>query len=219
MPRRGYRFIAPVTESADEERGRAKDTAPRRENYVRKLTVSVLAGLFGGALLLALFLGFDIAMRWARDPQLLHLVGERRPLEAQASCRSTSTPDNPLGERGNWIVGFGTVVSFAAGSLFTARLAHLREVRADSNRVFELMIYHTVPGKMPALESSFHDVAKLQTKYNLNVVGYWVPNADPAWKNRFIYLVVHPSREAAEANCVRFMPIRSFCLTGSPRSL
>jgi hypothetical protein len=116
-------------------------------------------------------------------------------------------------------VGFGTVVSFAAGSLFTARLAHLREVRADSNRVFELMIYHTVPGKMPALESSFHDVAKLQTKYNLNVVGYWVPNADPAWKNRFIYLVVHPSREAAEANCVRFMPIRSFCLTGSPRSL
>jgi DNA-binding winged helix-turn-helix (wHTH) protein len=60
VPRRGYRFIAPVTESGDEERERAKDTAPRRENYVRKLTVSVLAGLFGGALLLALLLGFDI---------------------------------------------------------------------------------------------------------------------------------------------------------------
>jgi hypothetical protein len=33
---------------------------------------------------------------WARDPQLLHLVGERRPLESQASCRSTSTSDNPI---------------------------------------------------------------------------------------------------------------------------
>ena len=92
------------------------------------------------------------------------------------------------------------LVSFVAGSLFTARLAHLREVRADSNRVFELMIYHTMPGKVPALESIFYDVAKLQAKYNLNVIGYWVPNEDLAWKNTFVYLVVHPSREQAEAN-------------------
>jgi NIPSNAP protein len=92
------------------------------------------------------------------------------------------------------------LVSFAAGSLLTARLAHLREVRADSNRVFELMIYHTVPGKVPALESIFRDVAKLQTKYNLHVIGYWVPNEDPVWKDTFVYLVVHPSREAAETN-------------------
>ena len=93
-----------------------------------------------------------------------------------------------------------TVLSFVAGALFTARLTHLTEVRADSDRVFELMIYHTVPGKEPALESIFRDVAKQQTKYNLNVVGYWVPNDDPAWKDTFVYLVVHPSRKAAEAN-------------------
>ncbi len=69
VTRRGYRFIAPVTESADGVRGRAKDTDPRPENYVRKLAVSVLAGLFGGALLLALFLGFDIggAREWLRS--------------------------------------------------------------------------------------------------------------------------------------------------------
>ena len=69
----------------------------------------------------------------------------------------------------------GTVmVSFTAGSLFTARLAYPGEARADSDRVFELMIYHTLPGKVPALESIFRDVSKLQTKYNLNVIGYWV---------------------------------------------
>src|SRR6266481_1843878 len=31
------------------------------------------------------------------DPQLIHLVCQRRPLEAKASCRSTSASDNPIG--------------------------------------------------------------------------------------------------------------------------
>jgi hypothetical protein len=62
---------------------------------------------------------------------------------------------------------------------------HLREVRADGNRVFELLIYHTVPGKGPALESILRD-AEMPAKYNLNVAGYWVPNEDPAWNNTFI---------------------------------
>lgn len=92
------------------------------------------------------------------------------------------------------------VVSFAAGALFTARVASPERARAEGSRVFELMIYHTVPGKTPALESIFRDLSKMQTKYNLNVVGYWVPNEDPAWKNTFVYLVVHPSRREADAN-------------------
>jgi hypothetical protein len=99
-----------------------------------------------------------------------------------------------------WILVVTALVSFISGSLFTARPMHLREVRAENNRVFELMIYHTVPGKAPALESIFRDVAKLQAKYNLNVVGYWVPNEEPAWNDTFVYLVAHPSRKEAEAN-------------------
>jgi NIPSNAP len=92
------------------------------------------------------------------------------------------------------------LVSFAAGSLLTARLMHAEQVRADSSRVFELMVYHAVPGKVPALESIFRDVAKLQAKHDLNVIGYWVPNDDPAWANTFIYLVAQPSREEAKKN-------------------
>jgi NIPSNAP len=99
-----------------------------------------------------------------------------------------------------WIVCSTALVSFAAGSLLTARLMHPNQVRADSNRVFELMIYHTVPGKVPALESIFSDVSKLQNKHHLNVVGYWVPSEDPAWADTFIYLVAHPSREEAKNN-------------------
>jgi NIPSNAP len=99
-----------------------------------------------------------------------------------------------------WIVCGIALVSFASGSLLTARLTHLKQVRADSNRVFELMVYHTLPGKVPALESIFHDVSKLQAKYDMNVIGYWVPNNDPAWANTFIYLVAHPSLEEAKKN-------------------
>jgi len=99
-----------------------------------------------------------------------------------------------------WIVSATALVSFAAGALLPLRLMRLNQVRADSNRVFELLVYHTVPGQVPALESIFRDVAKLQAKHDLHVVGYWVPNEDPAWANTFIYLVAHPSRDEAKKN-------------------
>jgi NIPSNAP len=101
---------------------------------------------------------------------------------------------------GRWMLCATALLSFAAGSLVTARLTHLRQVRADSNRVFELMVYHTEPGKVPELESIFRDVSKLQAKHDLNVIGYWVPNDDPGWANTFIYLVAHPSQEEAKKN-------------------
>lgn len=110
-----------------------------------------------------------------------------------------------------WIACAMALVSLAAGSLLTAGLMHVNQVRADSNRVFELMVYHTAPGKVPALESIFRDVSKMQTKYNIDVVGYWVPNAegavgqravvdDPMWANTFIYVVAHPSLDEAKKN-------------------
>src|SRR5260370_12126089 len=90
------------------------------------------------------------------------------------------------------------LVSFAAGSLLTAHLTHLNQVRADSNRVFELLVYHTLPGQVPALESIFRDVPKLQAKYDLNVVGYWGPNDNkPASAATFLYLLAPPTHQTA----------------------
>jgi len=99
-----------------------------------------------------------------------------------------------------WVICATAVISFAAGSLLTSRLAGVNQVRASSNRVFELLIYHAMPGKGPALESLFRDVSKLQAKHGLEVVGYWVPNEDPAWKDTFVYLVAQPSRDEATKN-------------------
>jgi hypothetical protein len=93
------------------------------------------------------------------------------------------------------------LLSFAAGSLMTTRLAHLNQVRADSNRVFELRVYRAVPGKLSALESRFRDTAsKLLAKHDLKAVGYWLPDDAPASDNTFIYILAHPSREDAKKN-------------------
>jgi len=108
------------------------------------------------------------------------------------------------------------VVSFVCGSLITAHLTHVPEVNADSNRVFELMVYHTEPGKVPALESIFKDLSKLQAKHGLNVIGYWAPNDDsPVWKDTFVYLIAHTSEDDAKKNWdalhadPAFLPYRS----------
>jgi NIPSNAP protein len=91
------------------------------------------------------------------------------------------------------------LLSFAAGSLVTARVTHMRQAKADSDHVFELRIYHAVPGKLQTMESRFRDkTSKILARHNLNVVGYWT--ADEASNNSFIFLLAHESREAAKNN-------------------
>jgi NIPSNAP len=105
------------------------------------------------------------------------------------------------GQFKGWSVCSVTVLAFTAGSLITAQPAHIDQVRADSNRVFELRVYHTAPGKLPAVESGFRTTySKLFAKHDLKVVGYWVPEGSTAWNNTFVYLVAHSSKEQAEKN-------------------
>lgn len=91
------------------------------------------------------------------------------------------------------------LVALAAGSLFAARLAHLSQVRADNDRVFELRVYHAVPGKLPALEAQFREkISVLLSKHDLKVVGFWV--STDAADNAFVFMVAHASREEAKKN-------------------
>ena len=92
-----------------------------------------------------------------------------------------------------------TVLAFAAGALLTARIERTEQVRADSNRVFELRVYHTVPGKVPALQGRFREnVTKMFAKHDLKPVGFWVPEDAPASDNTFVYILAHPSRDEAK---------------------
>jgi hypothetical protein len=99
-----------------------------------------------------------------------------------------------------WTVLGTAFVSFAAGILISSHLTHLQEVKAESKRVFELDIYHAVPGKVPALAERFRSASKLQTQHGLNVVGYWIPQDSPPFANTFVYLIAHDSQEDAEKN-------------------
>lgn len=96
------------------------------------------------------------------------------------------------------------LLSFFAGVLFTFYVVRPKSVEASSNRVFELMIYHTLPGKAADLESVFRESYKLQAEHGLDVIGYWVPNGDPTWNDTFIYLIAHPSRAEADAHWKAF---------------
>jgi NIPSNAP len=98
-----------------------------------------------------------------------------------------------------WIFWRFALVTFAVGSLFAARLAHLSHVRADGDRVFELRVYHAVPGKLPALEAQFREkISVLLAKHDLKVVGFWV--STDAADNAFVFMVAHASREEAKKN-------------------
>jgi hypothetical protein len=70
------------------------------------------------------------------------------PIEENGPMRMNHESSLPS----RWIV-FGTaLVYFALGSLLTVHFMQLKEVWADSHRVFQQQIYHAVPGKVPALE-------------------------------------------------------------------
>ncbi len=102
---------------------------------------------------------------------------------------------------GAWKIGVTAVLSFACGSLIPAHRGRAPEVKAASPQVFQLMVYHTQPGQVPALASIFQSVSRLQAKHGLRAIGYWVPQDDsPAWKDTFVYLLAHTSQQDAEKN-------------------
>ncbi len=96
-------------------------------------------------------------------------------------------------------------VTFAAG--FVARSAFTPSVtlHAASDRVFELRTYTTPPGKLEALKSRFRDhTIQIFDKHGMTSIGYFVPMDAPAKDNTLIYVLAHPSREAAAKSWAEF---------------
>ena len=54
------------------------------------------------------------------------------------------------------------LLSVTVGLAAAASLEYVNHARADSDHVFELMIYHTPPGKTSELEANFRDVDKAE---------------------------------------------------------
>jgi len=76
---------------------------------------------------------------------------------------------------------------------------------AAANRVFELRTYTAPPGKLEALKARFRDnTIRIFKRHNMEAIGYWVPQDPPLHDNTLIYVLVHPSREAATRNWAEF---------------
>jgi hypothetical protein len=71
--------------------------------------------------------------------------------------------------------------------------------------VYELRVYHAAPGKLGELQSRFRDhTINLFDRHGIKSVAYWTPLDEPEKSNTLIYILQHPSREAAVANWKSF---------------
>lgn len=74
-----------------------------------------------------------------------------------------------------------------------------------SATVYELRVYHANPGKLDDLVKRFREhTTKLFERHGMKNVAYWVPVDEPAKSSTLIYILEHPSREAAATNWKAF---------------
>lgn len=71
--------------------------------------------------------------------------------------------------------------------------------------VYELRVYHAAPGKLADLLSRFREhTIKIFDRHGIKSVAYWTPLDEPEGSNTLIYILQHPSREAAAVNWKSF---------------
>jgi len=74
-----------------------------------------------------------------------------------------------------------------------------------SSTVYELRVYHALPGKLGDLLARFRDhTMQLFERHGIKNVAYWTPTDEPQKGNTLIYILRHPGREAATANWKAF---------------
>ena len=97
------------------------------------------------------------------------------------------------------------VAAFGAGFAMRGVFAPVVTLHAASDRVFELRTYTTPPGKLEALKSRFRDhTITIFNRHSMTSIGYFVPQDAPTKDNTLIYVLAHPSREAAAKNWAEF---------------
>jgi len=72
-------------------------------------------------------------------------------------------------------------------------------------RVYELRTYTCYEGKLEALKARFRDhTIALFDRHHMESLGYWVPSDGEKSKNTLMYILAHPSFEAAKTNWEAF---------------
>ena len=80
-----------------------------------------------------------------------------------------------------------------------------QETTPSADTVYELRVYHVVPGKLDAVLARFRDhTMKIFERHGMKNVAYWTPVDEPQKGNTLIYILRHPSRAAAVDNWKSF---------------
>ena len=97
-----------------------------------------------------------------------------------------------------------TFLSFLCGAAVMLGVSRLSGSN-PSHHVYELRMYHVLPGKIDALKRRFGDhTDAIFKRHNMKSVGYWLPQDAPNSQNLFVYILEHPSREEATKNWEAF---------------
>ena len=68
---------------------------------------------------------------------------------------------------------------------------------SPADKVYDLRIYKTNPGKLEALHARFRDyTCKIFKKHGIEVIGFWTPAEGEEAKDTLYYLAVFPNAEA-----------------------
>ena len=72
---------------------------------------------------------------------------------------------------------------------------------APASTVYELRVYHANEGKLDDLLKRFREhTTRIFEKHGMKNIAYWTPLDDPLKGRTLIYILGHPSREAAVSN-------------------
>ena len=101
--------------------------------------------------------------------------------------------------KNTWLVVAGSTVIFlaglSAGSLWQSGIAHAQA----GKHVYELRTYTAPEGKLGELNSRFRDhTIRIFNKHGMKSVLYMTPQDAPDSANTLVYVLEHPSREAAK---------------------
>ena len=101
-------------------------------------------------------------------------------------------------------VGFATLV-FVAGVFAGSAFQSWSIARAQGQRVYEVRTYTAPEGKLQDLHKRFRDhTLRIFKKHDMTSIAYFRPQDAPLKDNTLIYVLAHPSREAAKKNWADF---------------
>jgi hypothetical protein len=95
--------------------------------------------------------------------------------------------------------GMGAAMMLAASGM------EAQGAGAKSDVVYELRVYHANEGKLDALVARFRDhTDAIFKRHGMISLAYWLPTDEPLKGRTLVYILKHPSREAAIANWKAF---------------